>query len=157
MAEIETKTVEQMIVVSLPFRGSYEHTGDKLDELMSTVMRAGYPCSGPPMGVYYDDPAKVPEAELRAEVCLPMAENYTGEGEIVRKDLVGTEVAYLMHQGPYKEIAPRYDELFEWIGEHGYRHREDLGTREIFHRIHGQVESAEELLTEVQVPIEQAE
>ena len=157
MSEVQTKTVETISVISLPFKGSYGQTGDRLDQLMSTAMRAGYPYSAPPMCIYYDDPAKVAEEELRAEVCLPMEEAYEGEGDIVRKTLRGTEVAYTMYEGEREGVVAVYQELFEWLCENGYRYREEQGCREIFHRLYGQVESPQECLSEVQVPVEKAE
>jgi len=156
MIEVKTKEVEPITVMSLSFQGSYAQTEDKLDELIAWVMREGHPYCGFPMGIYYDDPAKVKEEDLRAEVCVPVAEEFEGREEIERKELPGTEVAYAIHQGPYEGIVDVYEAIFKWMEENGYRFRTELGTREVFHKIYGQVDSDEELVTEVQVPIEKA-
>lgn len=155
MAEIETKTLDPVTVMSLSFTGSHEQTQDKLDELFSWLMRAGHPSSGLPLAVYYDDPAKVEEEELRAEVCLPIEEVCQGEEDIQRKELPGTMVAWAMHEGPHETLPEIYEALFNWVRENGYRFREELGTRELFHKTYGQAESVDDLLTEIQVPIEE--
>ncbi len=153
MPEVETKTIEPMTVMSLSFTGPYSQTGNRLDELVGWVLRGGHPHSGPPMGIYYDDPAKVSEDELRAEVLVPIEEECEGEGLIVRRELPGAEVAYAVHEGSYSKIKKVYEEIFNWITENGYRPVEEVGTREVFHKVYGQVDSAAELLTEVQVPV----
>ena len=156
MLEVKTKSIEVVTVISHSFTGDYAQTGEKLDYLISTVMRAGIPYSGQHFGIYYDDPELVGVDDLRGEVCVPVAEAYGGEGDVVRKTLPATEVAYAIHRGPYGKIKEVYKELFDWLGQNRYRHRDDLGVREVFHKIYGQVEKAEDLVTEVQVPIEKA-
>ena len=156
MIEVKTKEVGPITVMSLSFHGPYAQTEEKLDELVAWVMREGHPYGGPPMGIYYDDPAKTNEDELRADVCVPVAEGFEGREEVERKELPGTEVAYAMHQGPYEGNVDVYEAVFKWVEENGYRFRDELGIREVFHKIYGQVDSEEELLTEMQVPIEKA-
>jgi len=154
MCEVKVKTVAPLTVMSLSFQGSYAQTEDKLDELIGWVMRAGHPYCGPPMGIYYDDAAKVEEQNLRAEVCVPVAEEFDGDEQVVRKELPGCEVAYMLHQGSYEGTVDAYAKIFEWMKENGYRFREELGTREVLHRIYGQVEKEEDLSIEIQVPVE---
>jgi len=154
--DIKTKHVEPMSVVCKSFQGPYDQTEDVLDELMGWIMRVGHPFCAPPRAVYYDDPEEVPEDELRAEVCLPVAERVMGDDEVENKQLPETEVAYIMHEGPYDGIPAVYEELFSWIEENDYTFREGLGTREVFHKLYGEVETEEQLVTEVQVPIEKA-
>jgi effector-binding domain-containing protein len=156
MAEVQLKTVEPLTVMSMSFTGSYQQTGEKLDELLGWVLRAGHPWSGPPFGIYYDDPEKVPEDKLRAEVCVPMAEECEGDYEVQRKKLVGCEVACAVHQGPYDGLKGVYAEIFDWIGKNGYAYASELGCREVFRKIIGEVDTAEELVTEVQVPVKKA-
>jgi effector-binding domain-containing protein len=156
MAEIQVKEVEPMTVMSLSFTGSYDQTQDKLAALMGWLLRVGHPYSELPLALYYDDPARVAEAELRAEVCLPIEEACEPVDEFERKELPGLTVAFALHQGPYSRISALYEEIFAWLPENGYRFVEGTPTREVFHSIPGQVDDPEEFLTEVQVPVEQA-
>jgi len=157
MPEVELKSIEPQTVMSLSFTGPYEQTGDRLDELMAWLLRAGHPYSAPPFCIYYDDPEQVPEDELRAEVCLPIEEQCDGDHTVTRKTVPGGEFACLVHTGPYEGIREVYRHLFDWMQQNGYRHLVELGTREVFHKILGQVDSVEELVTEVQVPVQKVE
>jgi len=156
MAEVQKKTVKPMTVLSLAFTGSYRQTSDKLDELIGWVLRAGHPYAGPPMGIYYDDPQTVAESDLHAEAAVPIEEECEiGEG-IVRKEVPRAEVASTVHGGPYDEIHQVYKEIFAWIAANGYRYVREAGTREIFHKMMGEVDTPDKLVTEIQVPIEPA-
>ena len=153
MPEVETKTVEPQSVVSLSFTGPYDQTEDVLDELMGWLMRAGHPYCSHPFAVFYDDPDEVPEDELRAEVCLPIAERIKGDEEVDIKEIPGGEVAYTLHQGSYDDIVEAYDRVFTWLEEEGLEFHEEMGTREVFLKLEGEVDIEEELLTEIQVPL----
>ena len=152
--EVQIKEVEPVTVMGLPFTGSYDQTRSKLEYLMSWLLRVGHPHSAAPLGLYYDDPAKVPAEELRAEVCLPIEEECEGEEEIVRKGLPAATVACAVHTGPYAAIPQVYEQIFEWIGQNGYSYVEGEPTREVFLAMYGQVEDPAEFVTEVQVPVQ---
>ena len=154
MAEVQQKTVQPMIVLSIGFTGSYTQTSEKLDGLLGWVLRAGHPYAGPPMGIYYDDPERVPEEGLRAEVAVPIVEQCQPAEDVVRKELPGMEVASAVHVGPYDKAPAVYREIFAWMAENGYDHVVEMGTREIFHKVMGEVDTPDELVTEIQVPIQ---
>ncbi|MCK4283389.1 MAG: GyrI-like domain-containing protein [Candidatus Brocadiae bacterium] len=156
MAEIQVKEVEAMTVMSLSFTGPYDQSQEKLDELMSWLLRVGHPHSALPMGLYYDNPAEVAQDELRAEVCLPIEEKCEPAEGIERKRLPDVTVAFAVHEGPYSGIPQVYEEIFNWMGENGYRPAEDLPAREIFHKVHGQADDPAEYLTEIQISVEKA-
>jgi effector-binding domain-containing protein len=146
-----------MVAMSLPFTGSYDQTMKKLDHLMGWLLRVGHPYSETPRALYYDDPSKVPEDELRAEVCLPIEEECEPRDEFKRIELPAVTVAYATHEGPYSRIPQLYEEIFEWIRENGYRYIEDMPTREVFLKTYGQTDDPEQYVTEVQVPVEKVE
>jgi effector-binding domain-containing protein len=152
--EVQIKEQEAVTVMSLPFTGPYEQTRSKLEHLMSWLLRAGHPYSGKPLGCYYDDPAKVPADQLRAEVCLPIEETCEGQEEIVRKTLPSVTVACAVFTGPYSDAHLAYEQIFEWMGAHGYRHVQGEPTREVFLNMYAQEEESAEPATEVQVPVE---
>jgi AraC family transcriptional regulator len=154
MEEIEVKEVEPLTVMSQPFTGSYDQAQDKLEHLMSWLLRVGHPYSEPPRAIFYDDPEVTPADELRAEVCLPIEEACEGEGDIVRKTLPAQTVATMTHQGPREDQPEVYHAIFDWIEQSDYRYIEGEPTREVYHRMYGQAEDPEEFVTEYQVPVE---
>jgi AraC family transcriptional regulator len=155
MAEIQVKEIGPVEVISLPFTGPYEQTQEKLEQLMSWLLRVGHPYSSAPFALYYADPAKVPPDQLRAEVCLAVDEACEPVEDIQRRELPGVTVAWAIHKGPYAEIQHAYEEIFGWIPENGYRYVEGEPTREVFHTMYGQVDDPQEFVTELQVPVEQ--
>ncbi|MFP4175800.1 MAG: GyrI-like domain-containing protein [Planctomycetota bacterium] len=157
MADVEVKTVEPQTVMSHSFQGSYTQVMDRLDELMAWQLRVGHPYSDRPFAIYYDDPQDVPEDELRAEVCLPIAEELEPEEDFERRRVEGGQFVSVMHHGSYSALDESYDVLFDWIDENECEMIDEAGTREIFHRIIGEVDSVEELETEVMVPVEMPE
>ena len=156
MAEVQLKTVKPMTVMSLSFTGPYNQSSDKRDELVAWLLRAGHPYSAPPLCIYYDDPAQVPEDKLRAETCVPVAERCDGDPVVQRKSLPGGQFACITHKGAYNAMRPIYDEIFQWMGANGYQYIQGAGVREMFHKVMGQVNTVDELVTEVQVPVEKA-
>jgi len=154
MAEVEMKTVDQLNVLSLSFTGSYEQTGARLDDLLAWVLRAGHPWSGSPAGIFYDDPAKLAEGELRAEVVVPVDEPCQGDDLVSRKRLPGAEMACLTYEGPMSGIGTAYEEVFGWVKEQGYRYRQDLGTREVYKAMPEEEEGGSTFVVELQVPVD---
>jgi AraC family transcriptional regulator len=155
MAEVEIKEVPPMTVMCHSFTGPYDQTQHKLAHLMGWLLRAGHPYSSTPFGLYYEDPARVPPDQLRAEVCAPIEEECEPGDDIERKDLPGVTVAAAIHRGPYEEVPQLYQEVFAWMAENGYEYAQGEPTREIFLTMYGEAEDAEEFVTEVQVPLKQ--
>lgn len=156
MAEIQIKEVPAVDVMSLAFTGAYEQTGDRLDDLLSWMLRAGHPYSDRPLGLFHDDPAKVPQDELRAEVCLPVEEGCQGYEEVERKRLPATTVACMQFTGPYRDLQAVYAEIYKWVSDNGYRAVEGQPCREVYVSLYGEVEEPAQCVTEVQVPVEKA-
>jgi len=103
---------------------------------------------GPSLGIFPDDPAKVPAEKLRSELCVPVAPQAQGSGEIQVKELAGFEAATIVYQGE-ANIGPAYNQLYEWLHAQGYR---DAGALyEMYLSMPG-----EELRAEVYVPIAKA-
>jgi DNA gyrase inhibitor GyrI len=157
LADIQPKNIEPMTVVSLSFKGSYSQTREKLESLMSWLLRAGHPYSAPPMGLHYDDPAKVAEDDLRGEVCLAVEEHCEPNEEVELKELPGQEVASLVAE-PDADPASLYPQMWDWMSENGYSYVEGLPTRILYHFAvaDSDNESADLVSIEVQVPIEKA-
>jgi len=153
MNEVQIKEIEAMTVMSLAFTGPYEQTSDKLDELMSWLLRVGHPYSATPFGMFYDDPRQVAADDLRAEVCLPIEEECEPAEDVERKELPAVKMACVQYTGPYANIRSVYEELFNWLRENGHEYLEGEPTREVILERPGDREDPEECTVEIQVPI----
>ncbi len=153
MSEPAIRELPTVSAITASFTGPYEQTGMVMDDLMAWLLQTGHPYSGSPFAIYYDDPAKVDEDQLRAMVCFPVAEKFDAGGGYERKEIEGGRFASLLHKGPYSGIPSTYEMIFDWIDENGFEYIEEMGTREVFRRMMGEVDSAEELETEILVPV----
>lgn len=104
---------------------------------------------GASIGIFYDDPAKVPVEKLRSDLCVPVAAEVQGSGDVQVKEIGDVEVATLIYQGE-QNIERAYNEVYDWLRAQGYR---DSGApMETYLSKPG-----EELRAEVAVPIAEME
>jgi len=75
---------------------------------------------GASIGIFYDDPAKVPVEKLRSELCVPVAPEVQGSGDIKVKEIGDVQVATIIYQGD-QNIMPAYNEVYDWLHALGYR------------------------------------
>jgi len=112
-------------VAYLRRQGPYAGIPDAIQELMKHLTRNRLTPAGAPTGVFFTDPQKVPEAQARWEVQMPIAEHNPdeepeGDGVGIRTIHART-VAVLVHTGPYDAVAPAYGHAVRWIDQHGYK------------------------------------
>ncbi|MCL4394192.1 MAG: GyrI-like domain-containing protein [Chloroflexi bacterium] len=75
---------------------------------------------GPSIGIFYDDPAKVPAEKLRSDLCVPVADDVQGSVDIQIKNIGDMTVAATIYQGE-QNISPAYNEVYDWLRAQGYR------------------------------------
>ena len=87
------------------------------------------------------------------EACIPIDQEMkiTGAGSVKIKDIPAVSVAFAKHMGAVSEVEGVYDQILEWVEENGYRVTGP--SRELFLTNPMEV-SEEELLTEIQIPVE---
>lgn len=151
--EVMVKKTEPMTVAFIAKKGPYSLISQTFGELYGWIGEKGYIPSGPPVGVYFNDPQQVPAEELLWELCSPIAGDVTSSGPDERglgvRRVEGMEVAATIHKGPYDKIGPVYGALAGWIMENGY---EIAGPpEEVYLSDPGQT-PPQELLTEVRFP-----
>jgi AraC family transcriptional regulator len=56
------------------------------------------------MGIFYDDPASVPEARLRAAICITVPDGWASSEELTEPYIEGGRYARIVHAGPYAEL-----------------------------------------------------
>ena len=110
-----------------------------------------------PRGVYFTDPATVPEEDSTWEVQILLARDavdLTADADgIGIKHLQERTAATAMHRGPYESIKPTYDALTSWIAEQGYA---ITGAPVEVYYSDTASTPADEYLTEVRFPVREA-
>lgn len=130
MYPVTIKTLSPVHLLTLPHRGPYIEIGAAFERLFA--LAGGRGLMGPEtrsLGVYYDDPAAVPAAQLRSAAGVTVPAGTTAEGSAGTIDLAGGRHAVLTHQGPYAELENAYRWLYKaWLPQSG----EEPADRPIF-------------------------
>ena len=129
-------------------RGSYAQTMRGLAEFAAEVRSKGLVVSGPPFGLYYDDPGATPVAELRSRLCLPV-DALDGRG-LPFEILPQQTVVYAYVGGPYPEAPRALPGLLEYM--RGMRWSLDGPVREVY-LVPPSGARVEDLVCELQAPV----
>lgn len=153
--EVTIKNVPPQPVASLTTHTNLRAVGDAVGRGFATlaqgVQAAGTRPTGAPFVIYHD--VMDEQHEGRIEICFPVPAGVTAPaGEVTFKEIPGGTVAATTHRGPYAEISPAYHYVTGWIQDNG--HQTTGGPREVYLN-DPQTVAPEELLTEVQFPIEE--
>ncbi len=147
--EILTKSTEKMTICYLEHTGPYDQVGALFAQLGEYAAKKEL--KGEMLGLYYDDPAKVPAESLRAEIGIVVPEGFMPDSGYGVQEIPARKVVYAILKGPYAEIAKEYPYIQKWIEKEGYKISGPI--MEIYLEAGPDV-PPEELVTEVQFPVE---
>lgn len=152
--DVVIKTVDDVRIASVrDLIPTYPEQGHLWDELEGVLAEKQIKPTGPCFTLYHSD-----EPEVDTEVCEPVNETKLpgDETRVVVRELSGTEVAALIHHGPYAKLGTAYEALVKWIEENGYRIA-DGPYREIYLQPADQAsQNDEKAVTEIQFPVVKA-
>jgi AraC family transcriptional regulator len=128
LAQIEqtgNHTVYQVKIITLPtlrvaavqHRGDYRLTSKAFERLMTVAATTGLLTAHTrTIGIYHDDPASVPQDELRSIACITVRDDWEASGELTAAYIEGGRYARIVHTGPYSELKSAYDWLYRtWL------------------------------------------
>ncbi|KAM3114668.1 MerR family transcriptional regulator [Phormidesmis sp. 146-33] len=133
--EVSVKTVQPQHILSLTHHVKVE----QLDEHIRSSLKTLYTLveernvvTGSPFGIYHgpinhDDDGPI-------EVCIPVEGQTAKSDNVVSRELLGGQVAYVMLHGDqcrFPAILAGYDAVFDWIRKNGYEIADS--PREIWH------------------------
>lgn len=153
MYQVTFKTLPDTEVVSLSHRGSYLNIGQAFERLGSWLgVRQLLDANSQMLAMYYDDPATVPEAELRSRACFTVSQASALEAPFERVTIAGGEYAVLRHKGAYDGLMAAYQWFFGvWLLQSG-RELRDAPSFEVY--LNTPLDTAPaELLTEICLPL----
>ena len=152
--EVTVKKTEPMTVAFISKKGDYSQIGGSFGELYGWIAEKGCIPAGPPLGVYFNNPAEVPPEELLWELQSPVAGDVAPSGPDERglgvKRVEGRMVASATHEGPYDQVGAVYDAVASWIMGNGYQF---AGPPEEVYLSDPEKTPPEELLTEIRFPV----
>jgi AraC family transcriptional regulator len=154
MYQVEIVDVEPLDIAAIEHRGDYQLMTKVFERLATVAATSGW--LGPDtriIGVYYDDPKAVPEADLRAVACMTVPDDWEPTGELEKRNIPGGRYARIVHTGPYTELETPYTWLYRtWLPESGEEPR-DLPCVEEYLNDPRQV-PAKDLQTAVMMPLQ---
>ncbi|MEM1387230.1 MAG: AraC family transcriptional regulator [Pseudomonadota bacterium] len=153
MFPVDVETHPQRSLAALAHQGSYSEvdgTFEKLSALFTT--RDLWQSARGMLGIYYDDPDAVAEADLRSHAAIVLDAPMSVDAPLEAMELPGGRYAVMHYKGPYSGLLAAYRYLYgEWLPGSG----EELGDRppiEIYLNHPNEVEP-DALLTDVCVPL----
>lgn len=117
--EVKLETLPPVTFLALPVTGSFAQHSAVITKVMGYVMPKGI-MLGAPLGLYYNDPDRVPVDSLRWAVCVPVAPETKVEAPFVLRNMPEMQAAVVMCAGPYEGTAPCYRVLTAWLEKNGY-------------------------------------
>lgn len=121
MFDVEMKRIPTRRLAALLHKGSYIETGSCFEKLSSTASSLNlWPQVQGMIGVHYDDPNVVAEANLRCHAGLIISQKAAVPEGLEEVRLAGGNHAVLHYKGPYTTIKVAYDYLYgEWLPNSG--------------------------------------
>ncbi|MEL7114134.1 MAG: AraC family transcriptional regulator [Pseudomonadota bacterium] len=140
-------------LAAIPHRGAYTEIGKCFEQLGAMfTSRALWPHAQGMVGVYYDDPDAVAEADLQSQAGVVVDEAAPMDAPLEEVRLPEGRYAVMHYKGPYSGLAAAYRHLYgAWLPQSG----EELGDHppiEVYLNAPTEV-APEDLLTDVCVPL----
>lgn len=153
MYNVELRDFPAKRLGAIAHRGAYLKVGKAFEKASAlATTRNLWPHADGMMGIYYDDPNAVPEAELRSHAGIVLSGAATLPDEMEDIRIAPGRVAVLTYKGSYAGLKAAYDFLFgEWLPKSGEEPRDDPAMENY---LNTPMDTApEELLTEIILPI----
>lgn len=153
MYDIEFKTVPPMTAASIAHSGSYMEVGKAFESLYTWLVSNDLMKDTQRMiGIYYDDPSAVPEADLRSKAGAVLASSPELRPPFEYTDIKGGEYAVLRHKGPYAGISAAYNWFYgTWLPESGRETADVPGFEDYLNS--PQDTAPNDLLTDIYMPL----
>ncbi len=121
MREVTIVACEPVHVLALHHQGDYMRIGGTFERLCTWAGGRGLlDGNARTYGIYYDDPASKPAAELTSDACVSVAKGFKAEAPFTVTQTPGGRCAQLIHTGPYSELHHAYTWLYnEWLPKSG--------------------------------------
>jgi AraC family transcriptional regulator len=114
------------------------------------MLAQGLEPDGAPFGLYYDDPATVPVAQLRSRACVPIKGVRSPSSPLAYEVLPSTTVAYAYVAGAYPGVPRAYPRVYQFLQTMNWV--ENGPIREIYLVAPTPGVAESDLITEIQIP-----
>lgn len=150
---VDVREEQPRILAALPHSGPYHHIDRAFEKLAGVVgARQLFDQTRGMVGVFYDDPSAVDEADLRSHAGFVFADDTAIADPLEKVTLPGGRHAVLVHKGPYTGLPASYDHLYcNWLPASGHTPA-DAPSFEVY--LNSPMDTApEDLVTELHLPL----
>jgi len=126
MYTVEIETHAERRLAALPHKGAYQDIGMKFEALSGIFSaRNLWKHTGHPVGVYYDDAAAVPTADLRSHAGVVVQADFEMPDDLEEVIIAAGRTAVLHYKGPYAGLKDAYRYLYgKWLAGSGVELRD---------------------------------
>ncbi len=156
MHEIEIREMPPKKLAVIPHQGAYMQIGKAFETLVGVLTtQIGPRINEPLRAIYFSDPTKVSEEDLRSAAGAVVPDTFPIEEPLEAYQAQGGDYAILRHTGPYPELRWAYEWLFgEWLPNSG-RVPADAPCMEIYQNNPREIPPAD-LITDICLPLKAA-
>ncbi|MGL4670345.1 MAG: GyrI-like domain-containing protein [Methanobacteriaceae archaeon] len=147
----EKKIVESEKISYIKHIGKVEEVPMVMGKLMEWAYKNNINIAGPPCSLYYTDPSMVDPEEMVYDMIIPVSGDVKGNDEVKIKEVPEHTVISVIHKGDYSSLSETYMGIWNYIQENEYL--SNGYPKEIYLNSPQEV-SPDELLTEIQFPVE---
>lgn len=105
---------------AMDFQGSYKKFPANMMKFMQVFFQQGVKPNGPPMGVYYNNPEEVKEADLKWAIAFPVPKDANIKPPLKKIEFAAQKVVTCVHMGPYEKMKPTFDKIEKFMQESGF-------------------------------------
>lgn len=153
MYPFEIRETPSLRLAALPHRGAYPEIGRAFGQVAAVFTAQGlWPQACGMVGVYYDSPADVPEAELRSHAGIVVGADLSLPSDLQEVLLPGGRHGVLTLTGPYSGLAAAWDHLYRTALPNSGAEPADRPAFEVYLNDPSDCAPAD-LVTEIHVPL----
>lgn len=112
----EIRDVNEIHMIYYDFTGPYDQSFNAFGELMQFIQTNQLPMGPQSLGIFYDDPEKVPANELRSEIGFMLTKAVEGTDKYKYKKIEATKAVSVRYTS-MDDIYPAYTAISNYIIE----------------------------------------
>ena len=154
MYEVKVEDAPERRLAAMAHVGAYNGVSKSYEKVAAVfTIRDLWKHARGMVGIYYDDPSTVPEAELRSYAAVELADDVVVPDPLEEVLIRGDESAVLVMKGAYTGLQEAYEWLYgQWLPQSG-RMPADQPSYEVY--LNSPMDTAPaNLLTQIYVPIQ---
>ncbi len=106
---------------AMEFQGTFKNFEKHMGTFMKTFFSQGLKPAGPVIGVYYNDPGKVKEEDLKWEIAFTIDKAAEVKAPLKKAEFKKQKAVVFLHVGSYETLGESYGLVFKFIEENGYK------------------------------------